>query len=247
MPESLLAAVVDDEPLAREGIRLLLERDPEVTVVGEAGNASEALALLKRTKPQLVFLDVQMPGGDGFEVLTRADRPLPLVVFVTAFDAHALQAFSVHALDYVLKPFDDERFTQALNRAKHELRRTAAAEIGERMLQGVQALERTRVVVRDRGRVTFLDEDEIDWIESADYYVELHVGTHTYLHRESMAALEARLDSRRFVRIHRKAIVNIRCLREVRRDSGGGLVAVLTSGVCLPVARSHQAQVRRLA
>jgi two-component system LytT family response regulator len=247
MAEPVRAAVVDDEPLAREGIRLLLGRDPEVTVVGEAGNASEALALLRTVRPQLVFLDVQMPGGDGFEVLSRAQRPLPLVVFVTAFDSHALQAFDVHALDYVLKPFDDERFTQAVERAKQELRREAAAEIGERMLQGVQALERTRVVVRDRGRVTFLDEDEIDWIEAADYYVELHVGARTYLHRESMAALEARLDTRRFVRIHRKAIVNIRCLREVRRDAGGGLVAVLSSGVSLPVARSHQAQVRRLS
>ena len=246
MDESVRAAVVDDEPLAREGIRLLLNRDPEVTVVGEAGNLSGALALLNRTQPQLLFLDVQMPGGDGFEVLQRASQPLPLVVFVTAYDAHALQAFSVHALDYVLKPFDDERFTQALHRAKQELRRAAAAEIGERMLQGVQAVERTRVVVRDRGRVTFLDEDEIEWIEAADYYVELHVGTHTYLHRESMSALESRLNARRFVRIHRKAIVNVRCLREVRRDASGTLVAVLASGVCLPVARSHQAQVRRL-
>ncbi len=102
-------------------------------------------------------------------------------------------------------------------------------------------------MVRDRGRVTFLDEDEIEWIEAADYYVELHVGAQTYLHRESMSALEARLDARRFVRIHRKAIVNIRCLREVRRDATGGLVAVLSSGVSLPVARSHQAHVRRLA
>ena len=144
MAEPVRAAVVDDEPLAREGIRLLLGRDPEVTVVGEAGNASEALALLRTVRPQLVFLDVQMPGGDGFEVLSRAQRPLPLVVVVTAFDSHALQAFDVHALDYVLKPFDDERFTQAVERAKQELRREAAAEIGERMLQGVQALERTR-------------------------------------------------------------------------------------------------------
>jgi two-component system, LytTR family, response regulator len=247
MAETVRAAVVDDEPLAREGIRLLLGRDKEVTVVGEAGNANEALALLHRTRPQLVFLDVQMPGGDGFEVLSRAERPLPLVVFVTAYDAHALHAFDVHALDYVLKPFDDERFTQALERAKRELRREVAAEIGERMLAGVQSLERTRVVVRDRGRVTFLDEDEIEWIEAADYYVELHVGARTYLHRESMAALEARLDARRFVRIHRKAIVNIRCLREVRRDATGGLVAILSNGVSLPVARSHQAQVRRLA
>jgi two-component system, LytTR family, response regulator len=247
MPEVVRAAVVDDEPLAREGIRLLLKRDPGVEVVGEAGNANEALALLRTARPQLLFLDVQMPGGDGFEVLNRAERPLPLVVFVTAYDSHALHAFAVHALDYVLKPFDDERFAQAVQRAKEALRREEAAQIGERMLQGVQALERTRVMVRDRGRVTFLDEDEIEWIEAADYYVELHVGAHTYLHRESMSALEARLDSRRFVRIHRKAIVNIRCLREVRRDPGGGLVAVLSSGVALPVARSHQAQVRRLA
>ncbi len=247
MADQVRAAVVDDEPLAREGVRLLLGRDPDVTVVGEAGNLSEALALLSRERPQLLFLDVQMPGGDGFEVLQRAEGPLPLVIFVTAYDAHELKAFGVHALDYLLKPFDDERFAEALQRAKRELQRTAAAEIGERMLQGVQALERTRVVVRDRGRVTFLDEEEIEWIEAADYYVELHVGAQTYLHRESMSALEARLDSRRFVRIHRKAIVNIRCLRELRRDPSGGLVAVLSSGACVPVARSHQAQVRRLA
>ena len=246
MPESLRAAVVDDEPLAREGIRLLLSRDSSIQVVGEAGNANEALTLLRTARPQLLFLDVQMPGGDGFEVLSRAERPLPLVVFVTAYDSHALHAFAVHALDYVLKPFDDQRFTEAVQRAKEALRREAAAEIGERMLRGVEALERTRVVVRDRGRVTFLDEDEIEWIEAADYYVELHVGAHTYLHRESMSALEARLDSRRFIRIHRKAIVNLRCLREVRRDASGTLVAVLTSGVSLPVARSHQAHVRRL-
>src|SRR5208282_5840371 len=121
MPEPIRAAVVDDEPLAREGVRLLLGRDPEVTVVGEAGNASEAVEVLDRARPQLVFLDVQMPGGDGFEVLSRAQPPLPLVVFVTAYDAHALQAFAVQALDYVLKPFDDERFGQALKRAKEEL------------------------------------------------------------------------------------------------------------------------------
>ena len=247
MGEPIRTAVVDDEPLAREGIRLLLGQDAEVSVVGEAGNASEALELLRRTQPQLLFLDVHMPGGDGFEVLRRAEPPLPLVIFVTAYDVHALKAFSVHALDYVLKPFDDERFTEALRRAKEELRREAAAQIGERMLRGLENVERTRVVVRDRGRVTFLDESEIDWIEAADYYVELHVGSSTYLHRESMAALEARLDARHFVRIHRKTIVNLRRLRELRREPGGGLVAVLTSGVSLPVARSHQAQVRRLS
>ena len=251
MPEPVTVAVVDDEPLAREGLRMLLAEDPGVKVVGEAGSGDEAVALLARTHPQLCFLDVQMPGGSGFEVLARAEAPLPMVVFVTAYDQYALEAFRVHAFDYLLKPYEDARFRETLARAKEQLSREEAARIGEQLRAkaveaGLVTAPSSRIVVRDRGRIIFLEAEEIDWIESADYYVELHVGSRTYLHRESMAALEARLDSLRFVRIHRTAIVNRRVLRELRRTGSGGLVAVLATGAELPVARSQQARIRQL-
>jgi two-component system, LytTR family, response regulator len=251
VPEPLTVAVVDDEPLAREGLRLVLAEDPEVKVVGEAGSGDEALALLARTHPKLLFLDVQMPGGDGFDVLARAEPPLPLVLFVTAYDQYALEAFRVHAFDYLLKPYEDCRVREALARAKSQLEREEAARLGEALRMraveaGLVSPSPSRIVVRDRGRIIFLDAEEIDWIESADYYVELHVGPRTYLHRESMAALEGRLDPQRFVRIHRTAIVNRRVLRELRRTGTGGLVAVLATGAELPVARSQQARIRQL-
>ena len=251
MPEPVTVAVVDDEPLAREGLRMLLAEDPGVKVVGEAGSGDEAVALLARTHPQLCFLDVQMPGGSGFEVLARAEAPLPMVVFVTAYDQYALEAFRVHAFDYLLKPYEDARFRETLGRAKEQLSREEAARIGEQLRAkaveaGLVPAASSRIVVRDRGRIIFLEAEEIDWIESADYYVELHVGARTYLHRESMAALENRLDSGRFVRIHRTAIVNRRVLRELRRTGSGGLVAVLATGAELPVARSQQARIRQL-
>lgn len=249
--EPLTVAVVDDEPLAREGLLMLLEQDPEVKVVGEAGSGDEALALLARTRPQLLFLDVQMPGGSGFEVLARAEPPLPMVVFCTAYDQYALDAFRVHAFDYLLKPYEDARFKESLARAKEQLAREEAARLGEQLRTraveaGLVPAPASRIVVRDRGRIVFLEAEEIDWIESADYYVELHVGARTYLHRESMAALEGRLDPGRFVRIHRTAIVNRRVLRELRRTGTGGLVAVLATGAELPVARSQQARIRQL-
>lgn len=249
--EPVTVAVVDDEPLAREGLLMLLEQDPEVKVVGEAGSGDEALALLARTRPQLLFLDVQMPGGSGFEVLARAEPPLPMVVFCTAYDQYALDAFRVHAFDYLLKPYEDARFKESLARAKEQLAREESARLGEQLRTraveaGLVPAPASRIVVRDRGRIVFLEAEEIDWIESADYYVELHVGARTYLHRESMAALEGRLDSSRFVRIHRTAIVNRRVLRELRRTGTGGLVAVLATGAELPVARSQQARIRQL-
>ncbi len=219
------AVIVDDEPLAREGVRLLLAEDPEVTVVGEAAGGRAAVAALRRLRPDLVFLDVQLPDADGFDVL--AEIPLaeqPVVVFVTAYDRYALRAFEVHALDYLLKPFSDDRFRDALRRAKARLREAPA---------------RPRLVIKDGGRVVFLPVDEIDWIESADYYAQLHAGRNAYLLRESLASLEARLDPARFVRVHRRVILNRDRLREVR-ERGRAYVALLADGTELPVARGHR-------
>ena len=250
--EPIRTLVVDDEPLAREGTRMLLEGDPEIAVVGEAGSGREALAQIVALRPDLVFLDVQMPEMDGFAVLSAlAPGPLPAVIFVTAYEGHALRAFEVHALDYLLKPFDDERFADALGRAKAQLRLRALGQ--QPQLQALQAAlghagdagevsERapaSRLAIKDGSRVVFLRTEEIDWIEAADYYVQIHAGGKSYLHRETMMSLERRLDGEQFVRIHRSAIVNRRRIRELSSSRREAIV-VLEGGATLKVARSQR-------
>lgn len=252
-PEPIRTLVVDDEPLAREGIRLLLQGDPEVEVVGESGSGRDALAQIVALRPDLVFLDVQMPEMNGFAVLSAlAPAPLPAVIFVTAFDRYALQAFEVHALDYLLKPFDDDRFGDALRRAKSHLQLsrvedlrqqllTLLADVAEPRPEPSEPRERAaeRLAIKDGSRVVFLRTDEIDWIEAADYYVQIHAGGKSYLHRETMQSLERRLDGEQFVRIHRGAIVNRRRIRELsssRRET----IVVMEGGATLKVARSQR-------
>jgi two-component system LytT family response regulator len=221
MPEPLRVLVADDEPLAREGVRLLCEADPEVLVVGEAANGGDLAEAIQALRPDLVFLDVEMPAGSAFEALARLDGAArPLFVFVTAYERYALQAFEVRAIDYLLKPFTDERFAEALTRAKQLL---------------APATRRRPLAVRETGRVRYVDPDAIDWVEAADYYVELHLGGSTILHRESMQSLEAKLDPLRFVRIHRKAIVNRNRIREIVR-SGRRWYVVLADGARLPMS-----------
>ena len=249
--------VVDDEPLAREGLRLLLAADPEVELIGEAGSGKEAVAAIDRLKPDLVFLDVQMPELDGFSVL-RAAKHLPEVVFVTAYDKYAIDAFRVHALDYLLKPFDDARFKDALEAAKRHLRLERVSRLSEQIVEllgkdpkpGAPAEERpapaNRLAIKDTGRVVFLDAEDIDWIESADYYVQLHTAKKVYLHRETMQSLEGRLDPKKFVRIHRTAIVNVRRVKELRSEGRRDLVAVLADGTELKVSRGCRENLERL-
>lgn len=251
--------IVDDEPLAREGIRLLLQGDPEVEVVGESGSGRDAVRQISALRPDLVFLDVQMPEMNGFSVLAAlAPTPLPAVIFVTAFDRYALQAFEVHALDYLLKPFDDDRFGDALRRAKMHLQLSRALDLREQLMSLLADVEpratgpvgapaapaahepvASRLAIRDGSRVVFLCTDEIDWIEAADYYVQIHAGGKSYLHRETMQSLERRLDGEQFVRIHRSAIINRRRIRELsssRRET----IVVLEGGATLKVARSQR-------
>jgi len=248
--------IVDDEPLAREGVRMLLAEDPEVDILGEAANGREAVAALRRLRPDLMFLDVQMPEMNGFEVLAALEpAELPAVIFTTAFDRYALRAFEVHALDYLLKPFDDERFADALGRAKRHLRLAHVSSLSERLLSLLESTRHplaepekaflSRLSIKDAGRVVFLDVAEVDWIEAADYYVQLHVGGKSYLHRESMQRLEERLDPDRFLRIHRSAIVNRRVVKELRHK-GRELVCVLASGVAIKVARSQRGKLQKL-
>jgi two-component system LytT family response regulator len=231
MREKIRVAVVDDEPLARSNLRVLLGRDPEVEVVSECGGGTEALREIRKKRPELVFLDVQMPECDGFDVLEQlgADLP-PALVFVTAYDQYALQAFEAGALDYLLKPYNDARFDLALRRAK------------ERIGQGRPARVE-RMAIKNAGEVLFLKIAEIDWIEAADYYVCLHVGARTHLLRRSMADVEAELDAG-FCRVHRSAIVNLERVRRMEIAEDGGVDLVLTTGARLSVSRRYRRELQ---
>ncbi len=245
--------VVDDEPLAREGLRLMLASHADVAVVGEAGNGSDALALVSELRPDLLLVDVQMPEISGLEMAAELPADLsPALVFVTAHDVYALRAFEVHALDYVLKPVDDDRLRVALDRARTRLAQLGAWQQREQ-IRGALATFKSdasgswpadRLVIRDGDRVVFLEADQIDWIEAADYYVEIHVGPTAYLHRETMQHLALALDPERFVRIHRSRLVNRGRIRVLRTRGRGHLTVILADGTELRVARSCRAMLR---
>lgn len=261
---SLRALIVDDEPLARRGVRLLLDDEDDIEVVGECAGGREAVGAILSERPDLVFLDVQMPDLNGFEVLeavgAAAPEALPFVVFVTAYDQYALRAFEVHALDYLLKPYDDERFQAALGRVRQHAQRFRTGDFAQRIRALLQALEGMRTPTADRpaspyldrlavkagGRVQFFKVEEVDWIEAAGDYMCLHIGKKPHYVREKMAALEEKLDPRRFVRIHRSTIVNLDRVRELRGHDSGGYVVVLHDGTELKLSRSYQSQVLAL-
>jgi two-component system LytT family response regulator len=251
--------IVDDEPLARQSLRILLEADSQIELVGEAGSGREALALVRRESPELIFLDIQMPELDGFGVLERLEAAaLPVVVFVTAFDQYALRAFEFHALDYLLKPFDDARFEKTLRRAKEQVEQREIKDLSRRLLallegrdpQTTSAMSQpqhlSRLLIKAAGRVSFLKTDEIDWISADDYYVKLHVGRKTHLLRETMNDMEAKLDPTRFIRIHRSSIVNLERIRELQQHFNGEYLVVLHDGTELKLSRSRREQLEQL-
>jgi len=226
---SIGTLVVDDEPLARANIVSLLRTDPDVRVLGECSSGVDAAKVVRELRPSLLFLDVQMPGCDGFGVLEELGTDVPpAVVFVTAYDQYALKAFEAEALDYLLKPFDNARFFRALSRAKASLARRPT---DHRRFE--------RIMVRSAGRISFLRAEEIDWIEAADYYSCLHVGPRTHLLRRSMAELERDLEAERFCRIHRSTIVNLARVRDLCRDIGGEYEVVLRDETRLKVSRGY--------
>jgi len=225
--------IVDDEPLARTTIADLLRGDPEISVVGECGSGTEAIEAVRTCRPALLFLDVQMPGCDGFDVIEQLGGDSPkAVVFVTAYDKYALKAFEAEALDYLLKPYSDSRFFRVLTRAKALLGQSSSHSMD-------------RLMVKSAGRVIFLRAAEIDWIEAADYYACLHVGERSHLLRRSMGDLERELDRETFCRIHRSAIVNINRVRELRLDANGEYEVVLRDGAQLRLSRSYREQVQK--
>jgi two-component system LytT family response regulator len=238
--------VVDDEPMARERVRSLLQQEDDVEVVGECSDGAQAVSAIQQHAPDLVFLDVQMPGVDGFGVIEAVgSERMPAVIFVTAYDEYALRAFEVHALDYLLKPFGRDRFHETLKHARASLERRRAGDLGRRLLALVNDIkpERPRVerlVVKSGGRVFFLRTEEIDWIEAAGNYVRLHLGDESHLFRETMNRMEARLDTARFVRIHRSRIVNTERIKELQPWFNGEHVVILRNGTRLPLSRGYR-------
>jgi two-component system LytT family response regulator len=240
------ALIVDDERLARKRIRSLLKNERDVEVVGECADGAEALAAIRKQSPDLVFLDVQMPEMDGFQVLQEVggDR-MPAVVFVTAYDKYALRAFEVHALDYLLKPFDEDRFGEALRRAKEQVLGGSNGELHGRLIALIEHLrsgERyvDRLLVKASGRVLFLKTEDIDWIEAAGNYVRLHVGKESHLLRETMNTIETRLDPAHFLRIHLSTIVNLDRIKEMQPWFSGEYVVLLKDGTELRLSRGYR-------
>jgi two-component system, LytTR family, response regulator len=250
MRPQLRVVVVDDEPLARSGVADLVREDPDLDVVAECADGRSALEAIERLRPDLVLLDVQMPELDGFEVLRRLDPARrPAVIFITAYDEFAVRAFDVHALDYLVKPFDDARFAEALERAKlvvlsggGELGRRLDALLSQLAAGGPPGSALNRIVVKTGGRVTFVRVEELDWVEAADYCVKLHAGGRSHVIRESMGALEGRLDPRRFFRVNRSAIVNLDRVREIQPYFKGEQMVLLQDGTQLKLSRGRRVE-----
>ena len=246
--------IVDDEPLARDGLRVRLERESDVEIIGEAGDGPGAVEAIRSLHPDLVFLDIQMPGMDGFTILEQvAAEHLPIVVFVTAHDEHALRAFDVHALDYLLKPVADDRFLESLRRARAALEETPAVGMRERLAEALdaQAAAATaapatrpvvirRFVVKERGRYLLVPAEEVTWIGAAGNYAEIHARGGAYLVRATIADLAARLDSARFARIHRSTIVQIDRIREIIPEWHGDFDVVMEDGTTLRMSRGFR-------
>jgi two-component system, LytTR family, response regulator len=249
---TLRVIIVDDEPLARDRIRMLLADEGEIEVVAECANGAEAVQRIEAEAPDLVFLDVQMPELDGFGVLESLDLSrMPGVIFVTAYDQFALRAFEAHALDYLLKPYDQERFQKALQRARESIRLVREGEIDQRLRDLLGSLRPRgeyleRLVVRTGSRIVFLRVDEIDWMGAEGNYIRLHVGKKSHLIRETMSGIEAKLDPSRFLRIHRSTIINVDRIREMESLFQGEFVVILQDGTKLTSSRGYRDRLRDL-
>jgi two-component system LytT family response regulator len=247
--ERIRALIVDDEPLAREGLRRLLEEDHEVECVGECADGPSAVQAVREKLPDLLFLDVQMPEMDGFEVLRSLDEStLPMVIFVTAFEEHAIHAFEVHALDYLLKPPDPQRFREAVARAKAELQHRGRKAVISRILGMLGSLRPAsagtdRIMLKSGGRITFLRVEEIEWVEAQGDYVCLHTPGKKHLLREKISVLEEQLSPAQFLRIHRSTIVNVNRIKEMQPLYHGDYAVLLQDGTRLTLSRSFRDKV----
>jgi two-component system LytT family response regulator len=248
----LTVLIVDDEPLAREGLRMLLADDPEIAAVHEAKNGREAVQRVREGRPDLVFLDVQMPEMDGFSVVQEiGPEQMPAVVFVTAHDRYAIGAFEINAIDYLLKPVTVERFAQSLARAKARLRISQSHREGLQIISLLETIASPprylkRMAVQSAGKTSFIGAEDVDWIRAAENYVELHVAQATHLLHVSMNTLEKSLDPEIFIRIHRSLIVNLRRVKQIQPASHGEYVLLLDSGARLQSGRTYHEKIRAL-
>ena len=249
---TLTTLIVDDEPLAREGLRTLLCRDPDISCVSEARNGREALVAIRRSRPQLVFLDVQMPEMDGFEVVREVGAAhMPPVVFLTAHNRFAIQAFEINAIDYLLKPVTEERFSQALARAKARIYSTPQDGSSRRVICLLESLATPRryakrFAVRSAGKTVFVNLEDVDWIQAAENYVQLQTGRATHLLHVAMNTLENLLDPEIFLRIHRSIIINITRIKEMRPGTHGEYVVTLESGARLHSGRTYSEKLKTM-
>lgn len=270
MNRKIRALIVDDESLAREALLVMLNDDPEMEVISECRNGKEAVTVIRQQSPDIVFLDIQMPEMDGFQVVEEVGaKRMPVTVFVTAYDKYALRAFEAHALDYLLKPFDHDRFNTALQRAKSFVQQQKLGEIGESLFAVLQDMKLKtgespseadnrkpelaaqkepidRVVIKSSGRIYFLKIEEIDWVEGAGDYLSLHSGSQTHLIRETMGNFQAKLNPRKFLRIHRSTIVNIERIKDIRPLFKGEYVVTLTTGNRLKSSRGYRRELQSL-
>jgi two-component system LytT family response regulator len=247
MTVRIRALVADDEQPGRDRVLELLSRDPDVEIAGVAADGEEAVALIKATTPlDLLFLDIQMPKLDGFGVLRKiAPTEIPMTIFITAFDNFAIRAFEAHALDYLLKPFSDERFEATMQRAKNHISNRA---VGNAQIRLARLLEEAatdkscieRIILKSGGRITFLDVGDIDWIEAEGVYVSLHVGTKKYLYRATLGQMQQKLDATRFVRISRSVTVNVDRIRELQPQAHGNHSVVLKNGAELTLTKGYR-------
>lgn len=240
------ALVIDDEPIARLRVVSLLESETDIDIVGECADGPRAVTAIQELSPDLVFLDIQIPELDGFEVArTVGPAHMPVVVFVTAYDEYALQAFEVHAIDYLLKPFSVERFKRALTHAREQIGRRRATTLNEQLLALLPDIQKSparpeRILVKSNGRIYFVRTIDIDWCEADGNYVRLHVGHDTHLVRETMRRLETQLDPNQFARIHRSTIVKIDKIQELQPSFNGEFVVVLRDGTRLTLSRGYR-------
>jgi two-component system LytT family response regulator len=252
-PAPVRVLIVDDEPPARKRLRALLANEPDVEIIGEAGSGTEAVKMIRAERPDLVFLDIQMPGTDGFGVIREiADDDPPLIVFVTAHDEHAIKAFEVQAVDYVLKPVIEPRLKEAVRRAVERIRGGGVHDMTGELARLLDRLSQSaapqsgRLSIKREGSVTFVRVDEVDWIEADGDYVRIHVGKATHVIRETITEVLAKLPQARFVRVHRSIVVNTERIREVQPWFKGDYVLILNDGTKLRSGRTYRTVVQAL-
>jgi two-component system LytT family response regulator len=242
------AVVADDELLARQKLRQLLRDEPEVDVIGESATAAETIELVRVAQPDLLFLDIRMPGMDGFDVIgALSSEPgvtMPRIIFTTAYDSYALRAFEIHAVDYLLKPFTFERLHSAVENARHQLLGARQTQEREDEVKPNGDRYTQRIVFKSRGRILFLAVSEIRWIGAEENYVRICTQSETHLLRETMSRLEERLDPQMFLRVHRSSIVNLQFVKEVRTDADGECMVILVNGQKVAMSRSYRARIQ---